>query len=369
MTTWQPDARTPASDGPPTLRRRGLFAAAAAAVVGLVARWSEAPLHAGNDGDVVLGADNSASGNTSITSLSPSDTALTLVSTAFAGSNGLNAFANGIAVRGAVAGPTGGIGVEGTGGAGGIGVLGTSFTASGVQGSSVVGNALLGQIPSFSDANTIAIYGQNYSTYAGPSPGAGGFGIYGLSAKGHGLVGATAAAGGAAVVGATNGVAGAYAGAFYGPLIVSGSLTVLGAKSAAVPHSDGSHRRLYCMESPESWFEDFGNGQLDCGQADVAIDPDFAAVVDTDGYHVFVSGYDDFELRVTDRTGTGFRVLAKDLTSAGRFSWRIVARRRDIPAPRFETVRVPAEPVLPPTRPDPPPPVIDVRQAKTGTRP
>ena len=127
------------------------------------------------------------------------------------------------------------------------------------------------------------------SSYAGPGPGAGGFGVYGLSAKGHGLVGATASAGAAAVVGATNGVAGAYAAAFYGPVIVGGAFTVFGAKSAAVAHPDGSHRRLYCVESPESWFEDFGKGQLECGRAEVTIDPDFAAVVLLDDFHVFLT--------------------------------------------------------------------------------
>jgi hypothetical protein len=88
------------------------------------------------------------------------------------------------------------------------------------------------------------------------------------------LVGATAAAGAAAVVGATNGVAGAYAAAFYGPVIVGGNFTVVGgAKSAAVPHPDGSHRRLYCVESPESWFEDFGEAALVCGEASVGRSP------------------------------------------------------------------------------------------------
>ena len=118
------------------------------------------------------------------------------------------------------------------------------------------------EVPSIATDNAIAMYALNYSTYTGGGPGAGGFAIYGLSAKGHGLVGATAAAGAAAVVGATNGVAGAYAAAFYGPVIVGGDFTVVGgAKSAAVPHPDGSHRRLYCVESPESWFEDFGRGR------------------------------------------------------------------------------------------------------------
>ena len=211
------------------------------------------------------------------------------------------------------------------------------------------GIGVSGVIPGTSSANATAVYGLNYSTYAGPGPGAGGFGVYGLSAKGHGLVGAVATAGAAAVVGATNGVAGAFAAAFYGPAIVGGDFTVFGAKSAAVPHPDGTHRRLYCVESPESWFEDFGEGQLDCGQADVVIDPDFAAVTDLEKYHVFLTGYDgQYDLCVTHRTASGFRVQSKSSAGAGCFSWRIVAKRKDILAPRFEAVTSPPDPVLPP---------------------
>jgi hypothetical protein len=130
-------------------------------------------------------------------------------------------------------------------------INGSAFSGgNGIVGIASSGLGVLGIIPQAPGANSIAVYGQNYSTYAGPSPGAGGFGVYGLSAKGHGLVGATATAGGAAVVGATNGVAGAYGAAFYGPVIVGGDFTVFGgAKSAAVPHPDGTHRRLYCVES------------------------------------------------------------------------------------------------------------------------
>lgn len=145
-----------------------------------------------------------------------------------------------------------------------------------------------GVISQTSSGNAIALYGLNYSTYAGPRPGAGGFGVYGLSAKGHGLVGAAATAGAAAVVGATNGVAGAYAAALYGPVIVGGDSTVVnGAKSAEVPLSDGTYRRMYCVESPESWFEDFGKANLECGEAVIALDPEFAAI---DVHDLFVSG-------------------------------------------------------------------------------
>ena len=242
----------------------------------------------------------------------------------------------------------------------GTGIFGEGHT--GVHGESTDNIGVEGVVPPTSSSNAIAIYGLNNSSFAGPGPGAGGFGVYGLSAKGHGLVGATASVGAAAVVGATNGVVGAYAGAFYGPVIVGGNFTVVGgAKSAAVPHPDGSHRRLYCMESPESWFEDFGKGQLDCGRADVRIDPDFAAVVDLDDYHVFLTqygGHDD--LSVSEQTTTGFCVEARDATSDCRFSWRIVAKRKDIDGPRLEAVAIPPEPALPrlPDDPMPAPPPL-----------
>ena len=240
----------------------------------------------------------------------------------------------------------------------GRGVTGMSNNNYGVLGVSTNNSAVRGEIPNTSSANAIAMYARNYSSYTGPGPGAGGFGVYGLSANGHGLVGATATAGGAAVVGATNGVAGAFAGAFYGPLIVSGDFTVVGgAKSAAVLHPDGSHRRLYCIESPESWFEDFGEGTLECGRALVRIDPDFAAAADTDNYHVFLTAYDNRVIHVAGRTPNGFTVQAdaapmdvKGATGAslsGSFSWRIVARRKDIQGERFERVTVPKAPVLP----------------------
>jgi hypothetical protein len=239
------------------------------------------------------------------------------------------------------------------------GVAGLTSTGYGVYGRAVSGNGVRGEIPATSSASAIAMYGLNYSTFAGPGPGAGGFAVYGLSAKGHGLVGATAAAGAAAVVGATNGVVGAYAAAFYGPVIIGGDFTVVGgAKSAAVPHPDGSHRRLYCLESPESWFEDFGEGTLECGRADVALDPEFTAIVDPTRYHVFVTGYGTEDvLHVTDLTPQGFTVTVdtaiatlKGRTASevsGKFSWRIVARRKDIAGERLAVVAVPTEPTLP----------------------
>ena len=364
------DAPQPTLEKPETLvKRRGLFAAAWAAVAAAMLRQTTQPVQAGTDGDVVLGAYNATANETLIVNTAMNGTGLSAACTQ--GNDGVGLFAEGssYAVLGLSlstssslgaglfgaawnSAPYGVWGSDQTGMAN-VGVFGQSPNGTGVRGTSGSGVGVHGVVFSASSANTTAIIAQNSSTYAGPAPGAGGFAIYGVSAKGHSVVGAATTAGAGAVVGATNGVAGAYAGVFFGPVVVGGSFTVFGPKSAAVPHPDGTHRRLYCMESPESWFEDFGKGQLACGQADVTLDPDFAAVVNLDDYHVFLTGYGDRDLTVTEQTPTGFRVETKDAASTNRFSWRVVAKRRGIAAPRFETVEVPPEPVLP-NIPEPP---------------
>jgi hypothetical protein len=168
-------------------------------VAGLVARWTEQPVLAGVDGDVVLGGVNTTASTTVITNSAANDIGQQLICTRGSFGWGLQSFGSQLGVYGLQTAST----------AGGAGVLGAADgvntsavrTGTGVHGQSTSGNAVLGQISASSSASTIAIYAQNYSTYAGPGPAAGGFAIYGLCAKGHGLVGATATAGGAAVVG------------------------------------------------------------------------------------------------------------------------------------------------------------------------
>ena len=372
------------------LKRRGVFAAAWAMVAAVVLRKTTEPVHAtsgtGPDGNFVLGSNdinnttNYASLRTQLVSglnfsgttvlevnASPFQSGGSVEAAGLIGRprrtsagvvgifdfqvpggfpGGLNAGTYGVAYSSSAR------GVFGQNLTSGTGVLGQSNSGTAVLGQTLQfgGIGVQGMIPPINTENATAVYGLNYSNYAGPSPGAGGFGVYGLSAKGHGLVGAVASAGAAAVVGATNGVAGAYAAAFYGPVIVGGNFTVVGgAKSAAVPHPDGSHRRLYCMESPESWFEDFGDGELVNGEAHVSIEPGFAAVADLTKYHVFVTPYgDQNSLHVADRYPDGFRVRATGGTGCGTFSWRVVAKRKDIVGARLEPVTIPPEPTLPP---------------------
>ena len=367
------DAGTEPSASRRDMLRYGAVALGAAAAAGMAASPAEA-----QGTPLLMGTNNFATINTYL-NVTTGNSAFIASSVS---SNGLVGYSEtGIGVNGATSNGSGGPYAAGvmafaygiTGTAPAVWASASSPAAPAVLGQNASGgNAVRAEVPAGSSSSAIALYALNYSTYTGGAPGAGGFAIYGLCANGHGLVGATAAAGAAAVVGASNGVAGAYAAAFYGPVVVGGNLTVFGAKSAAVPHPDGSHRRLYCVESPESWFEDFGRGTLRCGEAAVALDPDFAAVVDASDYHVFLTGDDGiFDLCVSSRASQGFRVKAQSADAAGEFSWRVVAKRKDIAGPRLERVEVPKEPTLPEVpasvhEPMPSPP--DIPRRRTSPR-
>jgi hypothetical protein len=135
-----------------------------------------------------------------------------------------------------------------------------------------------------------------------------------------------------------------WAGYFQGDVFIEGNLTKTGiGSSVAVPFPDGSLRRLYAIESPESWFEDFGDGRLVKGKAEVKIDPGFTkAVTLSKGYHVFLTPHTTKiqGLAVVARRADRFRV-EDQAGGSGTFSYRIVARRRDSKARRLERVKVP----------------------------
>jgi hypothetical protein len=134
-----------------------------------------------------------------------------------------------------------------------------------------------------------------------------------------------------------------------GGVVIDGPLLVSGAKSAVVSMPGGSHRALYSIESPESWFEDFGESSLNNGRAEIALEPAFAETIVTDRYHVFVTPYGDSNgLYVTNRRATGFTVQEQHAgTSNLTFSYRVVAKRRDVTAHRMAQVRLPKPPRTP----------------------
>ena len=99
-----------------------------------------------------------------------------------------------------------------------------------------------------------------------------------------------------------------------GNVVIQGNLIVSGIKNAAVPRAGGKHQLLYCLESPESWLEDFGEARLVNGRVRIRIDPGFRNTIDTRSYHVFVSAYGPDPVFVSNRSRNGFE--KKRTTSA-----------------------------------------------------
>jgi hypothetical protein len=192
-------------------------------------------------------------------------------------------------------------------------------------------------------AGSIGTYGEAAATNAygvrGNATGAGGVGVYGQSATGYGVLGYSTG-GSASLSGIStnvnipafaggNSVAGGLAASFSGTVYVNGAFVVQDPanKHGAIKHPDGSTRLLYSMESPESWIEDFGEGTLSGGKADVMLDPDFAAVVQADKYFVFLTPYGAVgALRVGVQRADGFTVEEIGGVSGGRFVYRVAAK-------------------------------------------
>jgi hypothetical protein len=296
----------------------------------------------------------------------------------------------GVGVRGQALDSASGTGVYGSGASNGVyGYSNTTAGSIGVSGNSAIGVAVGG----FS-ASGIGVYGRTTSglngnagvtgvnTGTGPgvvgfSQGSGSIGTGGVTDVGYGFYGGASGSGtgvlaysgtGTAIWGAANGASG-YSGVFAGGLgvIIYGDLTLTGKKSAAVKGADGKLRRLYCVESPESWFEDVGSGQLSSGSATVRLDPGFAGVVKTDQYHIFPVPKGDCKgLYISDQTPNSFTVREQQGgTSSIAFDYRVIAKRKDIEGKRLEPVEEPPSPALPklpelsptpatPTAPTPP---------------
>ncbi|HXH18890.1 MAG TPA: hypothetical protein VNJ07_07370, partial [Chitinophagales bacterium] len=118
----------------------------------------------------------------------------------------------------------------------------------------------------------------------------------------------------------------------------NGKMAITGTKSASVPTSLGN-QLLYCMESPEVWFEDFGTGQLTNGEAVINLDPLFLETVVIDEahpMHVFVEEQGECNGVYVIPGKTKFTVKEKNNGSSNiLFSYRIVAKRANYQDHRF----------------------------------
>ena len=358
------------SRGAGELKRRGVMAGIAGLAVAAVAKLAAQPASAANGQPLVLGADNQ--------SMAATTWEIDLSSGTVPGFSVTNSF--GTALMASTMGGTGLAGVS----IAGIGVLASGGGVGGIglsAGGAFAGVSATGGMTGVSGSGQVGVSGGGGSM--GVLGESGSFGVAGLSQNGQGVNGQSqtfigvvgtsqgrqpgvygSSASGAGVFGTTGDTASGLAAYFVGPTIVEGDFTVLGgAKSAAVTFPDGSVRRFYSVESPESYFEDFGAGRLVGGRTTIAVAEDFAVVVHSDDYQVFLTAEGDSNgLYVAGKTPLGFEVHEQHGgTSNISFAYRVVARRKDIAARRMDHVHKPQRPgpvekVTPPTLTTTPPP-------------
>ena len=224
------------------------------------------------------------------------------------------------------------VGVEGLSEQGLAGVRGQSDRRYGVLGESREGVGVLGVSPS--------------NAIQGRSTGSGGasIGVSGWSNAGAGVQGDSNT--GIGVAGRSQS---GWAGYFEGNVIVRGGLFVVGGpKSAVVKHPDGTDRSLFCLESPESYFEDFGEAVLTGESVVIRLDTDFAALVKRNKYQVFLTSYDPAALYVSKRGAEEFEIARVAQGAEGslrkvRVGYRIVARRADLKPARLPKIKMPSQ--------------------------
>ena len=249
--------------------------------------------------------------------------------------NGVGVLARSAAGNGVLGRSSTAVGVEGVSDDGPAGVHGVSARRYGVFGESDQGVGVIGT------SQTNAIQGWSTGT-GGASVGVTGHSAGGTGVSGHSVTG----------IGVNGSSQRGWAGYFNGNVMVQGAFYVLGGtKAASVPHPDGTLRSLFCVESTESYFEDFGEVALSGDATKVSLDRDFAALVKCRNYQVFLTTYGPDAVYVRRRTATSFeiaRVSPSPKSRNIRVGYRIVARRADVRSARLPVVEMPPTVTRPP---------------------
>jgi hypothetical protein len=284
-----------------------------------------------------------------------------------------NSNAAGIGLAGqnsAAAGAGAGIGVYGATQQNlGFGLYGLNLntTGTGILG---IGNNILTYVLPVGGAGG-AFYGNLQGAY-GYVAGNGGYGVYGKAVNvtsAYGVVGrannvsgsAPTSGAGGAFIGNSYGLSGyqfttagqtaagyfisgdGAGGAFSTTLVEAWSTTpthykiwqnVVGAVSTAVPDMNGNPATLHAIETPEFYFQDFGQGKLVNGKAHIDIDPILAKNVTINDKHplrVFIQLEGDCKgVYVTNKTATGFDVMELGGgTSNVDFQWSVTCNVAD----------------------------------------
>ena len=125
-------------------------------------------------------------------------------------------------------------------------------------------------------------------------------------------------------------------------LHVVGSMLVTGLKNAIVTTESYGTRKLYCVESPGVWFEDYGSAKLENGRVTVTLDPIFRETIDESaGLKVFVQPNGQTSGVYVEKNGAqSFTVIEQNSgTSNIEFDYRIIAKRKGYAETRLEEVK------------------------------
>ena len=138
----------------------------------------------------------------------------------------------------------------------------------------------------------------------------------------------------------------------------SGNLTGSGTKSCVMKTSQGP-KALYCVESPENYFEDYGTAKLVNGKARIDIDPLFLETITINNenpFKVFIQMTDEIPNNVhIVKHDKYFEVIENNNgTSTAEFDWRLVAKRKGYEKLRLkDTPEAYTDPALYPDPNDP----------------
>ena len=110
-------------------------------------------------------------------------------------------------------------------------------------------------------------------------------------------------------------------------------ITGLGAVAEIVPTPNHGRVKLFCPESPEYWYQDYGTVNMVNGRAHVELDPILAEVIVVDANNrirVFATPVDmlNFEgVTVTNQTATGFDLVELNgATHSGTVDYQLIAK-------------------------------------------
>lgn len=223
--------------------------------------------------------------------------------------------------------------------------LGTSGYGGIFQTVDSSGTSAIGAVGIYQGAlpGSIALYGTNLGAGTGSAGDTTYTGVYGdydaTTLYGIGVAGVafqgTYVSGGQVDIG-VYGSGGTAAGQY--AMYARGNFATTGTKSASVPTSKGN-QLVYTIESPEMWFEDFGNAQLVNGSAKIELDELFLETVVIDANHpmvVTVTPQGDCKGLYVVQGTKGFEV--KELGGGNAnvaFSYRVAGKRANYQDHRF----------------------------------